>query len=124
LPSERSQRVIGWTLSALVALFMIGVSASGKFTEWEGKEAMFASFGFTAALMKKIGVVEVVVALLSVIPRTALIGVILLTGYLGGAMVTHIRIGQPFWMPLVLGIVAWVGLGLRRPELGALLRAK
>jgi DoxX-like family len=120
----RRQRLIGWTISALVALFLIGVSASGKFREWEGKEAMFTSLGFSSALMRTIGVLEIGVTLLTLIPQTAFIGVVLLTGYLGGAIVTHLRVGQPVWFPLVLGILAWIGFGLRRPALRGLLQAK
>jgi DoxX-like family len=124
MDSTRRQRLIGWILSALVSLFLLGPSAMGKFTAWEGKEAMFTSLGYTVPLLMKIGVVEVAVAVLFLIPQTALIGAILVTAYLGGATATHVRVGQPFWMPILLGVVVWVGLGLRRPVLRELLRAK
>jgi hypothetical protein len=48
-----------------------------------------------------------------VIPRTAVLGAILLTGYLGGATATHVRLGEPFFVPIVLGVLVWGGLYLR-----------
>lgn len=113
-------KIAGWALSGLLALFLIGVSASGKFVEWEGKSEMFQKMGFTEALMMKIGVLEVVVTLLFLIPRTAFIGAILLTGYLGGATVTHLRLGEPFFMPVIIGVVVWLALGLRTPAIWSL----
>ena len=53
VPSKK-QRIIGWILSGLVALMLMGPSAMGKFTDWEGKEKMFADMGFTTELMFKI----------------------------------------------------------------------
>jgi len=113
-------KLTGWILSILLAVFMIVVSATGKFTEWEGKAQMFEKMGFSTDLMFRIGVLEVVVAILFVIPRTGFVGAILLTGYLGGATVTHVRVGDPFFFPVIMGIVAWIALGLRRPEVFSL----
>jgi hypothetical protein len=68
-----------------------------------------------------IGVVEIGCTIVYLIPRTAILGAILLTGYLGGAILTHLRIGDPSWvMPLLLGVVLWGGLWLRDPRLRAL----
>ena len=108
--------ITGWVLSVLVSLFLIGASASGKFTEWEGKSEMFAKLGWGEDVMVKIGIVEVVVAVLLLIPRTAFVGAILLAAYLGGATATHVRIGDPFFFPIVIGVIAWIALGLRQPD--------
>lgn len=108
-------RRVGWGLSLLLVVFLIGVSAVGKFTEWEGKEAMFAKFGYTTDLMARIGVVEVVLALLLLVPRAGFLAAVLLTGYLGGATATHVRVGDPFYMPPVIGVLVWVAVGLRTP---------
>jgi uncharacterized membrane protein YphA (DoxX/SURF4 family) len=113
-------KIAGWILSILLAGLLIGASASGKFVDWEGKEAMFAKSGFTIELMFYIGIVEVVITLLFLIPPTAFIGAILLTGYLGGATVTHLRVGDPFIMPVIVGIVVWIALGLRDSRVFAL----
>lgn len=117
---SRNQRIAGWILSGLLAVLFIGLSASGKFTEWEGKEKAFEKMGFTTDLMFKIGIVEVVITILFLIPRTAFIGAILLTAYLGGATVTHVRVGEPFYIPVIVGVLVWVALGLRRPEIFSL----
>ena len=109
-------KLTGWVLSILLTAFLIGASATGKFTEWEGKSQMFEKMGFSNDLMFRIGVLEVIIAVLFVIPRTGFLGAILLTGYLGGATVTHVRVGEPIFMPVILGIVIWTALGLRRPE--------
>ena len=63
---------------------------------------------------------EVILAVLLVSPRTGFLGAILLTGYLGGAVITHVRIGDAFIMPIVMGIVMCVGLALRQPAIWSL----
>lgn len=116
----KTKRIIGWTLSILVSLFLIGPSAMGKFIEWEGKGAMFDKMGVTNDLIMKIGVLEIVLALLFVVPRCGFLGAILLTGYLGGAVMTHVRIGDPFFFPIIIGVVMWIALGLRQPGIFSL----
>lgn len=106
-------KIAGWALSILLAGLLIGASASGKFVDWPGKEEMFAKMGFTTELMFYIGIVEVVVTVLFLIPPTGFLGAILLTGYLGGATVTHVRVGDAFIMPVIIGILVWIALGLR-----------
>ena len=118
--TTKTKSIIGWILSGLLAAFIIFVSAGGKFADWEGKEEMFAKMGFTSELMTKIGVVEVLVTLLILIPRTSFIGGLLLTAYLGGATVTHVRVVEPFYFPIIIGIILWIALGLRNPEIFAL----
>ena len=118
--SKSRMRIAGWILSGIVALFLIGPSAMGKFTEWEGKQKMFEHMGFTTDLMFKIGILEVALAILFLVPRTGFLAAILLTGYLGGATVTHLRVGEPFFAPIIMGVVLWVALGLRRPEIFSL----
>lgn len=114
--SPKTKRTIGWILTGVVFVFLIGPSAVGKFVEWEGKDEMFAKMGVSKELIYRIGFLEIIVALLYLIPRTGFIGAILLTGYLGGAIMTHLRIGEPFIFPIVLGVIAWIALGLRRSE--------
>ena len=68
-----------------------------------------------------LGLLELICLVVYLIPRTAVIGAILLTGYLGGAMLTHLRVGEPPVMHVILGIVLWGGLYLRDPRLRALI---
>lgn len=113
-------RIAGWVLSVLLAAFLIVASASGKFMEWEGKAEMFGKMGWSNDVMFKIGVVEVAIAILFLIPRTAFIGAILLSAYLGGAVATHVRVGEPFIAPIVIAVVMWIALGLRDRRVFAL----
>lgn len=70
--------------------------------------------------MTKIGVAEVIVTLLFLVPRTSFVGGILVTAYLGGATATHVRVGDPFYFPIIAGVLVWIALGLRRPEIFSL----
>ena len=68
-----------------------------------------------------LGVLELACTILYAIPRTSVLGAILLTGYLGGATATHVRVGDSFIMTVVLGVVVWGGLFLRDARLRALI---
>ncbi len=68
-------------------------------------------------LLPPLGTLEICITLLYLIPRTSFLGAILITGYLGGAIFTHLRIGEPWFVQALLGVVAWLGLALRRPIL-------
>ena len=116
MAASKKQRIAGWVLSGLIAAMLIGASASGKFTQWPGKEEMFAKLGYSTDTMFKIGIVEVVATIVFLIPRTSFLGAILLTAYLGGATATHVRVGDPFFFPPLLGVVVWIAYALRRPD--------
>ena len=82
----------------------------------------FERLGYTGNLAVGIGIVEIGCTVVYLIPRTSVFGAILLTGYLGGATATHVRIGDPsFFMPVILGVLVWLGLYLRDNRLRALL---
>ncbi|MBI5757610.1 MAG: DoxX family protein [Planctomycetales bacterium] len=111
---------IGRILSTLpvLMLLMSGVMKLVKPTEVvEG----FAKLGWPDSLALGLGIVELVCTVLYVIPRTSVLGAILLTGYLGGATATHVRIGDPFIAPIILGVVIWLGLFLRDARLRVLI---
>src|SRR5690606_30500003 len=88
---------------------------SGKFTDWEGKAEMFAKMGWSEDVMVTVGIIEATIAVLFLIPRTAFAAAILLAAFLGGAVATHVRVGDPFYFPIIIGVVAWVALGIRQP---------
>lgn len=73
--------------------------------------------GYPESALTPIGVVELLSALLYAVPQTSVLGAILLTGYLGGAVATHVRVGEGFAAPVVLGVLVWLGLFLRDPRL-------
>ena len=68
-----------------------------------------------------LGVLELSCTIIYLIPRTAVLGAILLTGYLGGAMLTHLRIGEAVYLHVIFGVFLWGGLYLRDPRLRALI---
>ena len=74
----------------------------------------FTALGYSAHVVPVIAAVEVICAILYAIPQTAVLGAILLTGYLGGATASHVRVGQPmFLLPVAVGVLVWLGLYLR-----------
>ncbi len=111
----RARRITGVVLSGLVGLFMIGASAIPKFIDWPGKAAMMEHLGLPLALVPTIGAIEIAVTLLYLIPRTSFVGAVLLTAHLGGAVATHLRVADHWCFPVIIGVLAWAGLALRRP---------
>lgn len=81
----------------------------------------FVHLGYSEHLALGIGIVELLCVILYLIPQTAVLGAILLTGYLGGATASHVRIGEPFHMAVLLGILIWGSLYLRDVRLRALI---
>ena len=81
----------------------------------------FAHFGYPEKLILVIGILELTCAVIYAIPRSAVLGAILLTAFMGGATATHMRIGEPFIAPVIVGVLAWAGLFLRDERLRALL---
>ena len=111
----------GRVLSALPVL-LLALSASMKLTQNPGLvEKLTSTYGYPASAIVAIGVAEIVSAVLYAIPRTAVLGAVLVTGYLGGAVATHVRIGESFALPLLIGVLAWAGLFLRDERVRALL---
>lgn len=81
----------------------------------------FEHLGWPESVALGLAIVELGCTILYVIPQTAVLGAILLTGYLGGAIATHVRISEGFIMPVVLGVFVWLGLYLRDARLRALI---
>lgn len=112
----------GRTLSALVVLFLLfdGIT---KIIKERHVIAASAEFGFSANQIALIGTILTVCTVLYAIPRTRIIGALLLTGYLGGAVVSQIRIGHGWFecmFPVVFSTLAWVAVYVREPRLRAL----
>lgn len=111
----------GRIVSALPVLLLL-FSAVMKLMKPAPVVQGFALFGYPKSLILGIALVELACTVVYVIPRTSILGAILLTGYLGGATATHVRIGDPnFVIPVVLGVLVWGGLYLRDDRLHAII---
>jgi len=84
-------------------------------------EVFTGKFGYPQQTLVPIGIVEIACVVVYAIPRTAVLGAILTTAYLGGAVATHVRVQDPFFPPIVFGILVWVGLYLRDDRIRSLL---
>jgi hypothetical protein len=114
----------GRVLTGLFALFMLGASIYPKFTGMKVAADTLVSLGWKPDYVLMIGVMEFVLLGLYLFPRTAVLGALLMTGLLGGAMATQVRVENPLFshelFSLYLGLVMWGGLWLRDPVLRAL----
>jgi hypothetical protein len=120
-PVSRTVFWIGWVITAVPVLMLLtsGVfkllappAMAGQFVE---------QFGYPESTLSGIGIVELACVVVYVIPQTAVLGAILLTGYLGGAVATHVRVNDLFIGPVVFGVLVWLGLLLRERRLWPLL---
>jgi hypothetical protein len=123
--ARRPRRLTVWVGRALTALpiLMMLLSASMKLTRnAQALEQFVGTFGYAESALLTIAVLELACVVLYAIPQTAVLGAVLLTGYLGGAVATHVRVGDPgFVAPLLLGLSAWAGIFLREERLRAVL---
>lgn len=110
----------GYVLSALPVLMLV-FSAVMKLATPAPVVEEFTRLGWTGEHAVPLGIVELVCATVYAIPQTAVLGAILLTGYLGGAIATHVRINEQFIGPAVVGVLIWLALYLRDPRLRALI---
>jgi hypothetical protein len=111
----------GRVLSALPVLLLV-LSASMKLSHPPMVvETFVGKLGYPASVLPALAVLELFCTVVYVVPRTAVLGAVLMTGYLGGAVATHVRVGEAFALPLLLGVFVWAGLYLRDERIRALL---
>ena len=105
--------MVGRIMSGFVALFLL-VDGGARLARFAPYVEGMTKFGYPAALAPWVGLTLLLCTALYLIPRTAILGAILLTGYLGGAAASQLRIGDPWFLfPVALGVLAWGGLWLR-----------
>jgi hypothetical protein len=116
-----------WTgriLTGLFALFMLGASIAPKLLNLPVTHETMAQVGWPSGYVLMIGLIELACLVLYLIPRTSLLGAVLMMGLLGGAMATQIRAGSPLFSHILfsiyLGLFMWGGLWLRDQRLRAL----
>jgi hypothetical protein len=103
---------VGWVLSVLPSLLLL-FSGFNKVMASEEVLSGLNQFGIDPGQIKVLGIAEILLTLLYLIPRTSFVGAILLTGWIGGAIFTHLRVGDGFVMQIIMGVLIWVGFGLR-----------
>jgi hypothetical protein len=121
--SSSPKRGALWTgrvVGALPALAMILSGAMKLSHNPKVVEAFVHKFGYSEDALLGIGILELACVLVYLVPRTTFLGSVLMTAYLGGAVATHVRVNDAFVIPVVLGVLVWVGLYLREPRLRAL----
>jgi len=112
----------GWAVS-LWPVFVVGMSATWKLTRNPWYVHEFARIGWPASALTLLACLQLGAIVLFLIPPTAVLGAVLLTGYLGGAIATYTRVGEayPVLVPLSTSMIAWLGIWLRDARLRALL---
>ena len=115
---------LGWALTALYALFMLGASVTPKLMGMPVADETMRQLGWPDGYVLTIGLIELARVALYLHPRTSVLGAVLTMGLLGGAMATQIRAGSPLFshvlFSLYLGLFMWGGLWLRDPALRAI----
>ena len=122
-PVSRGKLWGGRIMSWLRALFLLVDGVMKLFKPAVVVEAT-VKLGYTENVIVPLGIVLTVCTILYLIPRTAVLGAILLTGYLGGAVATHVRVGEglfPIFFPIIFGVLLWGGLYLRDNRLRTLI---
>ena len=118
---SRKKLWAGRVITAITAL-MILFASSVKLMKAPAVVEGFAKQGFPDHLVIVVGIIELLCAVIYLVPRTAVLGAILMTGLMGGATATNVRVGDPsLAVTLLLGILAWAGLFLRKAELRKLM---
>jgi hypothetical protein len=107
----------GWIMSALLALFLLAASVAPKFLGAEAAVASMTALDWPPRHLLAIGIIELACTILFLIPRTAVLGGVLMTGLLGGALASHWRAGSPLFshtlFGIYLGVFMWAALWLR-----------
>ena len=119
-PISKAKIWTGRILSGLLVLFFV-FDVVGKFVKPAPVVESFVQLGVPISLAPVIGTILLVCTILYAIPRTAILGAVLLTGYLGGAVLTLLRAGEPLFshvlFPVYFGVLLWVALFLREDSL-------
>jgi len=110
---------IVWTgrVISILASAMFAMSSFMKFKGGPELSQGMAHLGLPDPLVVPLAILEISCVVVYLIPATSVVGAILLTGYIGGAICTHLRVGDPFYVQIALGVCVWLGLYLRENRL-------
>jgi len=125
MATTRFDTWIAWTgrVVTVAPVFILLASARWKLTHNAWYVSEWGRIGYAPGAINGIGIVQLVCVALYLVPQTAVLGTVLLTGYLGGAIASYVRIAEPYpaLVPLTTCLLAWLGIFLREPRLRALL---
>ncbi len=116
MKQQKIVKILGWVLTGIVSLLLI-FSAFLKITQNELAVAQATAAGININTYQIIGVIELLAVVLFIIPRTGVVGTLLLAAYMGGAIVTHLVHQEPYIMPLTIQVIVWITAVIRFPEL-------
>ena len=111
---------LGWVFTVLVCAGL-AFSAVMKFLQPPDMLKGLEKIQIDQQLLVPIGIVEATCLVIYLFPKTAILGAILVTGYLGGAILTHVRVHDNFAAPVIVGVLCWLGIFLRDPRLRSIL---
>ncbi len=114
--SKKVVKITGWVLTSILVV-LLAMSAFMKISLNESAIAQAASIGIDAGTYRLIGVIEIISLVLFIVPRTGVLGALLLIAYFGGAIVTHLQHQQPIAVAVAVQIILWITAALRFPEL-------
>jgi len=118
-----ANRKLVWTgraISLLVSLMFV-MSAVMKLVGGPEVEKGMAHFGIPMSMLKPLGILELTCIVVYLIPATSVLGAILMAGYVGGIILTNWRVGEPVYIPILIGLLIWLGLYLREDRLKGLI---
>ena len=122
--SAKKRSIAGYVLTGLVAAFLTFDTVM-KLLQLAPAVQGTTELGYPAGTVVVIGAIELVCLVLYLVPRTSVLGALVLTGYLGGAIATHVRVGSPLpthtLFPIYVALMVWGGLYLRESRLRELL---
>jgi hypothetical protein len=119
-PASKAMLRAGYIASAVPVLLLL-FSGAMKLSKSPDVVKGFTDLGWPESLALALGIVEITCTVIYAIPRTSVLGAILLTGYMGGAIATHVRIGELFIVQAALGVLVWLGLYLRDARVRSLI---
>lgn len=122
-----TKRRLGYVITAIPVLFLVFDTVI-KLANIPAVAQSFGDLGFKRNLALQLGLIELVLLILYLVPRTAILGAVLWTGYLGGAIATHLRLDNPLFshilFPIYVAVPLWLGLWLRDRQLRATLQPR
>lgn len=116
MSSTKTQKILYWVFTSIIALIFLG-SASGKLMANAETQQMAASFGIDSITFTRIGILEIVCLIIFIIPRTGVLGTLLLSAYMGGAIATHLQHGMSIVAPCIIEALIFLVAIYRFPEL-------